>query len=413
LNESKILLTAAWIAPIDTPPIRDGGIVFEHGRISAVGSASVLRHDHPTAAIHDAGNAIILPGLVNAHTHLELSQCRSGEPPASFTDWIGSMPDRIGPKRDFAAAAREGAGKSVRFGVCSVGDISQQCHLTRPALREGPLRVVSFGEVLGIGTTRWKVDELRARAIDLTTASDRLTIALSPHACYSLDFLSFQQTVKLGREMNLPMATHLGELPYERDFLQLHQGPLRDFLERMGIWQDDIETFNGSPLELAKTVGLLDRPSLLAHVNYCDDSELNILAAGKASVVYCPRTHRYFGHPAHRWREMLARGINVAVGTDSCASSPDLNLVKDLRLLHEIAPEIPPHSLWEMGTIRAARAIQAEKKIGSLLVGKAADVVVFSIETDQPLLEILESNIHPSAVWIAGEPMAIHPASPG
>jgi cytosine/adenosine deaminase-related metal-dependent hydrolase len=152
---------------------------------------------------------------------------------------------------------------------------------------------------------------------------------------------------------------------------------------------------------------LLDYPTLLAHVNYCNDAELEILSAGKASVVYCPRTHRYFGHPPHRWREMLAHRINVAIGTDSCASSPDLNLVDDLRLLHEIAPEIPPHSLWEMATIRAARAIQAEKNVGSLLVGKAADIVLFPIKTDQPLLEILESNAQPSAVWIAGNQKTI------
>jgi cytosine/adenosine deaminase-related metal-dependent hydrolase len=138
-------------------------------------------------------------------------------------------------------------------------------------------------------------------------------------------------------------------------------------------------------------------------VNYCDDDELDILAGGKASVVYCPRTHRYFGHPPHRWREMLARGINVAVGTDSCASSPDLNLVDDLRLLHQIAPEVPAQALWEMATLRSAQAIAVTDQAGSISTGKQADFVVFPARSQDPLRAILESDIRPEAVWIAGE----------
>src|SRR5207302_10539659 len=113
----------------------------------------------------------------------------------------------------------------------------------------------------------------------------------------------------------------------------------------------------------ANAIGLLDYPTVLAHVNYCDDVDLDLLARGRAGVVYTPRTHAYFGHPPHRWRDMLARGINVAVGTDSCASSPDLNLVDDLRLLHRLAPEVPAQTLWEMATIRGARAIGRELQV--------------------------------------------------
>src|SRR5947209_18478116 len=136
----KTLITAAWIAPITAPLLRDGGVVFSGDRIIAVGSAVELRREHPDAMVHDAGDAIVLPGLVNAHTHLELSGCTAGDAPASFTDWIDSLGRRLGPAPDFAAAARAGAQQSLRFGVTSVGDISQQSHLTRPALRDGPLR---------------------------------------------------------------------------------------------------------------------------------------------------------------------------------------------------------------------------------------------------------------------------------
>ena len=121
-------------------------------------------------------------------------------------------------------------------------------------------------------------------------------------------------------------------------------------------------TFEGGPIRFAKTIGLLDYPTLLAHVNYCDDDELNLLAAGQASVVYCPRTHAFFQSPPPTAGETCwPAGSMSAIGTDSCASSPDLNLVDDLRLMHQIAPEVNVDDLWEMVTIRGGRAIGVKK----------------------------------------------------
>ena len=153
---------------------------------------------------------------------------------------------------------------------------------------------------------------------------------------------------------------------------------------------------------MARDIGLLDHPTLLAHVNYCDDDELAILSAGRASVVYCPRTHEYFGHPPHRWREMLAAGINIAVGTDSCASSPDLNLLDDLRLMHRIAPEIDSLTLWQIGTMRAARALQLEHEVGSLTPGKRADIVVWPAAGQNALTDLLENADFPVRGWMEG-----------
>jgi cytosine/adenosine deaminase-related metal-dependent hydrolase len=394
--------------------------VFANGHIAAVGPRREVLARHPSAEQFDAGDALVLPGLVNAHTHLELSHCTASDQPASFTDWLASLPARIGVERDFAAAGVAGAKRSVEFGVTTVGDISQQAHLTRPVLRDGPLRVVSYGEVLGIGATRVKVDALLQQAIDSNLASDGLTIGVSPHAPYSLECDDYFRVAATARELRLPVAAHVAELPYEAQFLQHQSGPFRELMERWGIWRDGVHTFRGTPIQLAKAAGVLDSsPSLLAHVNYCNDEELATLAAGRASVVYCPRTHAYFQHPPHRWRDMLAVGINVAVGTDSCASSPDLNLVDDLRLLHRLAPEQSAAVLWEMATIRGARAVGAESTSGSLTVGKVADVTIYPVQTNDPLTEILEAATLPSEVWVAGERVfnrtashRRHPASP-
>ncbi|MEO6435716.1 MAG: amidohydrolase family protein, partial [Tepidisphaeraceae bacterium] len=380
------------------------------GRIVAVGDAKTLARAHGDAELTDLGPSVILPGLVNAHTHLELSGCNAGDwPGGSFGDWILSLPRRIGRQSDrpaeeiFAKAVNKGIKQCVRFGATAIGDISQQMQVSRTILRDAPIRSVSFGEVIGLAGNRTRYLELLPRAIDRSLENNRMRIGLTPHAPYTVDLPGYRECLDLGRSHRLPLATHLAETPAEREFLENHQGEFRQIWETLGHWQDGVETFRGSPVRFAHAIGLLDYEStLLAHVNYCDDEELEILARGQASVVYCPRTHRYFGHPPHRWREMLDRGINVVVGTDSCASSPDLNLVDDLRLMHEIGPDFPVDQLWRMATLRAATALGWETEIGSLEPGKSADFVAFEVDSDQPLTEILESYRLPAAVWAAG-----------
>src|SRR5262249_9817141 len=140
----------------------------------------------------------------------------------------------------------------------------------------------------------------------------------------------------------LPIAMHLAELPDEDAFLRDQSGPLGhewDLMQKMDILDDQIPTFDGGPIRWAQFCGLLitdprDLPILLAHVNYCDDAELALLAASHANVIYCPRTHHYFRHPPHRYREMLAAKINVCLGTDSLASNPDLSLLREAQFLH-------------------------------------------------------------------------------
>jgi cytosine/adenosine deaminase-related metal-dependent hydrolase len=419
LKENKVLLTAAWVAPMGAPMIRDGGVVFEGGRISAIGGAAELRRAHCDAEVHEAGNAVILPGLVNAHTHLELSDIAQGESPAGLAPWIlnlmsktarlgDAMPEVVG------RAVGQGVAQCLRFGVTSVGDISKQCMFSRPVLKDGPLRVVSYGEIQAMARRRGLLDERFAIAADISMESEWLRVGITPHAPYTVEAEGYAKCLDFARLEKRPIATHLAETADEGNFLENHSGPFRDLWETgVNAWDDHVGRFVGGPIRFARQVGLLDYPSLLAHVNYCDDGEMEILAGGKASVVYCPRTHLYFGHPKHRWREMLGMGINVAVGTDSCASSENLNLVDDLRLLHQIAPEISAEMLWEMATIRGARAIQADQQVGSLSIGKFADAVVFPVRSERPLLEILESDVEPTAVWIAGRIMANRPALPG
>jgi cytosine/adenosine deaminase-related metal-dependent hydrolase len=357
--------------------------------------------------VEDLGQVVLLPGLVNAHVHLELSALTPGDRPASFVEWVKRLLPRNPPEAQVAQAfvqrgVEVGVRQCLQFGVTSVGDISRQCAMTRPLLQSGPLRVVSYGEIQAMAQRRGLLEERLALAADRTHASDRLRVGISPHAPYSVEFEGYRRCLEVARVGNLPLATHLAETPEEAEFLHDHGGAFRELWRYLDAWDEHVPLFTGGPVRLAAAAGLLDYPTLLAHVNYCTDEELAMLAVSPASVVYCPRTHAYFGHPPHRWPDMLAAGVNVAVGTDSCASSPNLNLLDDLRLLHKIAPQAQANTLWEMATIRAARAIQADDRVGSITVGKRADFAAFAVSGDDPLREILESQVLPSRLWIEG-----------
>ncbi len=399
-----LVVTAAWVAPMTGPPVRGGAVAFVAGRVAAVGPVADVRGRFPDVPVHDAGDAVVLPGLVNAHVHLELSALRPGPPPASFVGWLLDLMRAAGPG-DPAAAAAAGAAECLGFGVTGVGDVTAFPAATRPVVSATGLAGVSYGEVRAMAARRAFLEPRLAAAAE-PTGSVRLHAGVSPHAPYSVELDGYRRCLAVAVDHGLPLATHLAETADEAAFLAGHAGPFRDLWSALDAWTPDVPTAAGGPVRTAHALGLLDYPAaLLAHVNHCDDAELALLAGGRASVVYCPRTHAYFGHPPHRWRDLLAAGVNVAVGTDSRASSPDLNLVDDLRLLRRLAPAVPPADLWAMATTRAAHAL-ARPDLGRLAVAAAADAVAFPVRSDDPLADpladVLDGDALPIATWVGG-----------
>lgn len=392
---------------MDRAIIRDGAVAFVGDCILEVGTSRELIRAHPDAAVCDCGDSVILPGLINPHVHLELSDVPRPAVAGRVADWLIEVIN-ASPQGDDAArvgkAAAAGIDQCLRFGVTTVGDITRQPALSRPVLAASPLRAVSFGEVQAMAGRRELLEPRLAVAADRAHETDRLRVGISPHAPYSIEPAGYARCLELARAGGMRLATHLAESPDEARFLAEHTGSFRKLWQFLDAWDDAVPRFARGPIRFARSIGLLDAPTLLAHVNYCDDDELSVLAAGGASVVYCPRTHNYFAHPPHRWRDMLAAGVNVAVGTDSLASTPDLNVVDDLRLLRRIAPEVPAADLWRLVTTRAARALGMEALVGSISPGKAADLVCFPVDDRaDPPASILDDASVPSHVWIAGE----------
>lgn len=402
----KTLLSAAYIATMTGPIIRDGAVAFDEHRIIAVGQTKTIRGEHPDANPIDLGQSVILPGLINAHTHLELSALGQLPKPASFVDWILNLREKIGAITDFpgfiADSVKAGIQQCLRFGVTAVGDITLNPVITRPLLAAAEMRGVSFGEVLGMANRIDQLDSRLAAAIDQSTNRPFFRAGIEPHAPYSLDLVGYKKCLEAARPFKLPLSTHLAETPDEAPFLTDHTGPFRRLWETLGAWSEGVSRAAGGPIRAMRHLGLLDYPTLLAHVNYIDDSELEILARSQASVVYCPRTHAYFNHPPHRFEEMSQRGINVAIGTDSAASSTDLNIVDDVRLVYLSNPDRETEFLWSLITSRAAIALGMSHMIGQLATDRLPDLCVFEIRSNDPLKEILENTALPTQVWRSG-----------
>jgi aminodeoxyfutalosine deaminase len=402
----KKLFLAEWVAPMDRGLIRDGGILIDGERIVEVGEAKRIRDRK--AEVIDLGRSVVLPGLINAHTHLELSHLvREPAPAGGLAAWlVRVIRQNTFPQGEMekvvAKAVATGVKQCLKFGVSAAGDISRNCRLTRGILSRSGLRVVSFGEIQAMGMRRGLLEERLGIAGDEKDAAGNVRVGISPHAPYSVEAEGYRRALEVARQKKMPLATHLAESADEAEFLARHSGSLMRVWDFVGGFDDAVGRFEGGPIRYAKGLGILDYPTLLAHVNYCDEEEMDILAGGKASVVYCPRTHQYFGHSPHRWREMMGRGINVAVGTDSTASAGDLNLVEDLRVVRGIAAEAAVQSIWEMATIRAARAVGIEAVAGSLTPRKLADFAVFPAQGKDPLQTILEEPVELAQLWIGG-----------
>jgi cytosine/adenosine deaminase-related metal-dependent hydrolase len=362
-------MTARWIFPVGDPPLERGTITIASARVVAVQPHGKRQPDL------DLGECAILPGLVNAHTHLDLSGLRQITPVAGdFPAWLRAViaHRRMRTPEQIDADVRAGLARSLACGVTLLGDISAG-GASWPILATAPLRAVVFHELLGLPAPR--AAGVWATALDwLRTHPPTETCrpGLSPHAPYSVRASLFRAATSLAEARHLPLAIHLAETREEMELLTRHQGPFVDFLKGVGVWDPDGLAPNVRAI-VERCAGA--RP-LFIHGNYLDPEKP--LSPG-ATVIYCPRTHAFFGHSEHPFRRLLACGVRVALGTDSLASSPDLDVLAEARFLHRLYPDVPGATLLRMITLSGAEALGWDKETGSLEPGKSADLVVLPL----------------------------------
>lgn len=403
-----MIVRSRFVVPVDGPPMENGALAFEGGRIIAVGPfADVQKVTASGHDVRDFGDAVLLPGFVNAHTHLELSDLAGRVlPTANFTTWLRLLIDILSTgARDestITSAVRAGVRQSLASGVTTIGDITRYPAWSRAVIAQSPLRAVSFGEVTAIGNRRHLLAERLEAATATTFASERLAIGISPHAPYTVEPDALRECLRVAHASKLPVCMHLAEVADEEEFTGALEGSLGVFLAALAVVDSGICAHGCRPVEMLELYDFPASSSVLAHVNYVTSTDLDILARHRSSVAYCPRTHAAFQHPPHPFRDMLAAGINVCVGTDSLASNPSLSVCDELRFLHATYPDLSPEVLLQMGTINGARALNLADCTGSLTAGESADFVVF------PLIQCDSSTWWPSWLQTDAAPLATY-----
>lgn len=376
--EGTVRYRARWIFPVVSPPLESATIEIVDGHIAAI-------HSHHDPRAIDLGNTALIPGLINAHTHLEFSSLAAPLGPASpFPDWIRSVVTHRNTRTcDIKSLVASGWHESVESGVTAVGEIATEDRVL-PAAAESGCRGVVFRELLGFSPDRIDAQlDISRRHLE---AARRLKLpalggGLSPHAPYSVHPVLFERIVELAVAESSPLAMHLAETRDELEFLADQTGAFRRMLESFGVWREGVLAPGTRPLDYLKR--LADAPrALVVHGNYLSEDEIEFLVRHpQLTVVYCPRTHAYFRHSPHPWREMLQRGIPVALGTDSRASNPDLSLWGELLFLRRSFPDIPPQQLLELATICGARALGCDQ-LGTLAVGSPAEITCVPLMGD-------------------------------
>ena len=394
-------ISAEWIFPADGRTLRRGVLRGRGGVIEDVGPEEEVS---PAPAHRELGEVAVLPGLVNAHTHLELTHLRGQLPERRLmSQWLYALRARWPSTHDLDAAVEDGAAEALATGTTALADF---CHNNRAwqTLKDTPLRAACFAEVTGIGPLADAAIGRLQKNIRGCRSTKRMRFGISPHSPYMTAEDVYRQAIALARRRRWPIATHLSEAEGERQFLLRGSGRLFDFLTHMGLMSSSVQIPGCTPVAFAERLGLFDGPCVLAHVNYLDDAEMKILAGSGASVVCCPRCNDFFGRTGHRYAEMLAAGINVAVGTDSLASNSSLDVIAELARLRAEA-KVDNQTLLKMGTIHGAEALGWADRIGSLGPGKQADWIAVEVPPDTvaPLEALFTGRGRVLEVHVAGK----------
>ncbi|MCC6969357.1 MAG: amidohydrolase family protein [Phycisphaerales bacterium] len=427
-NPELVRLDAAAIADA-TRTLAPASLLLDVNPARAASPLLVLAADapaqvdrHPAAANArrvSLPNRLLIPGLVNVHTHLDLTSIGPRPYAGDFSGWL-DMVRRGRPTEpsDIAAAVAEGARLSLASGVVAVGDIAgaprgQPTLAPAEALAAAGLAGVSFLEFFAIGKGTGAIDRIQHLAKSAPRSIGPVRVGLQPHATGTVGLAGYRWAGEMAAR-GWPVSSHVAETLDERELVAKATGPQREFLQRLALWDDSLlrEFARGlSPIQHLREV--LERaPFLLAHVNDASDADIELLARTKQSVAYCPRASVYFGNHAiigpHRYRDMLAAGVNVCLGTDSIINQhPEggLSIWREMKLLFQ-RDHAPARDLLAMATVNGARALALNAEQWTFAPDRAicavASVVVSPTARGRdPLESALESSTEPELLWRA------------
>ncbi len=399
---------AKYILGPDFSIVENASLSFEKGVITEIGRAT-----NTDKADLDFEESIIIPGMVNGHTHLDLCFAAGRVPvTGSFTHWLGGVLREIRAGNDNPEQVEQGVvdglKQSIKAGVTLLGDIARSPQSTRFTISKVPFRpaIVSFGEVIALGNIREAATSRIAAAFDANCTDDTLRIGVSPHAPYSVEPSILSKIATHAEELNVPICSHAAETVSEEEFLLNGTGEFATYFQGLGIIDQEFEPAGKRSIKLLAETGNLTLHTILAHANYVDETDIDLLNETGTSVVFCPRTHAAFGHEPHPFKSMLAKGVNVCLGTDSLASTPNLSILEEMRFVYKDNPDLPLTTIMKMGTEFGARALGFYPETGTLQQSKKANFAVIPLAPRgnvAPLENILTSSENPCTCFINGE----------
>lgn len=396
----RVRYHARWVLPVTAPAIEHGTVITNGDRIEWVGA----RAQAPTSDTPDRelGEAILVPGLVNAHTHLDLTVMRGLLEELPFFQWIRTLTGARAELKtdDLVASARLGVLEGLRAGITTFADTAP-APAAFDAMRELGVRGIAYREVFGPDpkSASASLDDLRRAVRAMRTYQTPLVrVGVSPHAPYSVSDALFKGVAAYSAEQDLPVAVHVAESMDEEDLIANGAGSYAAFLHGRKI---DVAPRARTSIALLERTGILARRALLIHCVRVDHADIQQIAGHGCGVAHCPASNAKLGHGVAPLAAMLESNVHVGLGSDSMASNNRMDLLAEARLAVLAARALARRDnlldarrALELATIDGARALGMGGMIGSLEVGKQADLAVFQLPAEcQPVYEPCDALI--------------------
>jgi cytosine/adenosine deaminase-related metal-dependent hydrolase len=377
-----MILRAKHLLPMARPPIEDGAVVVEGDTVVAAGPTKEIQASH-AGEVRDLGEVVLLPGLINAHCHLDYTDM-VGEVGwrGSFIDWILRLVEAKKSRSDeqYLAAIQSGITRLLKSGTTTV--VNFECFPSLiDQLPPTPLRIWWCLELIDVNRA-WPVEDIVQEALKIIAAHQNVPggFGLAPHAPYTASGALYRLSNWCSRERNLLVTTHLAESEQEDDMFRRGAGPMYDYFRRAGRDMSDCKRVG--PAQLLSELGVLGPHCLAAHANCLAPLDVTLLKQSGTHVVHCPKSHRFFNQPAPLLSAFWANDINVCLGTDSLASNDTLDLFAEMKMLTRTYPQLEAEKILSMATVCGAQALNLSDKLGRTVPGAWADLIAVPLNGD-------------------------------
>lgn len=396
-----MIVRARVVVTMDGPPIENGAVAISGGQIDDVGKFPEVSKGHPNQEVVDLGEQALMPGLINAHCHLDYTCLRGKLPPQkSFADWIRAInaeKAKLLPE-NYVRSINQGFAEAKRFGTTTIANLTAFPELIGQI--DEPIRTWWFAELIDVR------DPSRAKEIvDLAAEQMKQSAkhwGLAPHAPFTASASLYRRSEEVAGYENGLLTTHLAESREEVSMFRDGRGSLYDFLKEIGRNMADcgnrtpvqhfaeISGRGGSPKCPRGIEG--NRPYLLVHLNELQGNDSDVLSRIRASIVHCPRSHAYFGHSPFQFDHLRTRGFNICLGTDSLASNEDLSLFAEMRAFQKEFPTASTEEILEMVTTNPARGLRQEDRLGRIQSGFVADLIGVPCQKSTSVFDAIIAN---------------------